>query len=154
MKVTPKNLFAFFAAAEALTWGLLITGLILRSTIGIAPEIFFLVGASHGFTFLGFVSVSKLVGLNMRWSPGRIFLTASLAAVPFATVPLERRLHKSGGLEGEWRREKTSDPRDSSFIDSLFRWWIARPFLLTAYILVFLVALFSFLLWLGPPYKW
>lgn len=154
MKVSPKSLFAFFAVAETVTWAALITALILRATVGVPQEVFFVVGASHGFTFLGFVAVSKLVGFNQRWGLGKITLIALLAVIPFATIPFERKLAKAGELDGSWRTQKSSDPRDSGFIDRIFRWFIARPVILVLAIVSLVIGLFSFLLWLGPPYEW
>jgi integral membrane protein len=154
MKLSPKSLFAFFAVAETVTWTLLIGAILARATIGVPSEVFFVVGASHGFTFLGFVAVSKLVGFNQRWSLGKITLIALLAIVPFATIPFERKLAKSGELEGNWRTQKSDDLRDEAFVDRLFRWFIARPIILVLAIAALVVGLFSFLLWLGPPYEW
>lgn len=154
MKVTPKSLFGLFAFAEMITWALLISAIIARAVVGVPQEIFFAVGAAHGFAFLGFAAASKLVGLNQRWSYGRIALTAALAIVPFATLPFERRLLKRGDLDGQWRKDKTDDPRDKGFVDAVFRWFVRHPFVLMAAILIALVAIFTFLLWLGPPYEW
>jgi hypothetical protein len=77
-----------------------------------------------------------------------------LAIVPFATVPFEMRLNKNGSLDGSWRTTVTEDPRDKGTIDRLFRWFIARPVFLIAVILVGLTALFSLLVFLGPPTEW
>lgn len=153
MKVTPKSLFGFFAFAEMITWALLIGAIMVRAIADVPRELFFAVGASHGFTFLGFSAVAVLVGLNQRWSYLRIALTALLAAVPFATLPFERRLTKSGDLEGPWR-SAASEPRDNRIVDRLFRWFIARPLVLGLTVLAVLIVLFGTLLWLGPPYRW
>jgi hypothetical protein len=60
MRIQPKSLFKFFAVAEMFTWALLITGLILRATVGIPAELFTLFGGTHGLTFLGYgVEASK-----------------------------------------------------------------------------------------------
>lgn len=154
MTLTPKTLFKFFATAEMFTWGALIAALIIRATVGIPSEVFFAVGASHGFTFLGFAIISKLVGMNQGWSLGKIALIAALAVVPFATLPFERRLFRRGELEGDWRKEVSKDAKFGKVVDSAFVWLIARPVLLAVLIFVALVAIFSFLLWLGPPYEW
>ena len=154
MKVTPKSLFGLFAFAEMITWALLISAIIARAVVGVPQEIFFAVGAAHGFAFLGFAAVSKLVGLNQRWSYGRIALTAALAIVPFATLPFERRLLRKGDLEGAWRSSKSDDPRDNGYVDSIFRWFVRHPYVLIAALFTSLIAVFAFLLWLGPPYEW
>ena len=154
MSITPKALFRFFAVAEVITWALLLSGLVIRNTLGLSSEVFFVVGASHGFTFLGYAATAALVGVNQRWKLGRVVVGISLALVPFATVPFDRSLEKKSLLEGAWRTTKSDDPRDHNWFDSLFRWFIARPVLLLVALLAFVIALFSFLLFLGPPSEW
>jgi integral membrane protein len=154
MNISPAKLFKFFAVAEMITWSMLITGLILRATVGIPSELFTLIGGSHGFTFLGYGVVAALVGVNQRWKLPKIVLGIVLAIVPFATFPFERSLAKTNSLAGDWRTTKTSDPRDSGWFDSLFRWFIARPVILVLVLALTVVSLFSTLLVLGPPSEW
>jgi len=154
MNLTPKSLFRLFAVAEVVTWALLLSALVIRATAGLGSEVFFVVGASHGFTFLGYGVTAVLVGINQRWSVGRLILGVVLAIVPFATVPFDRSVERKGLLEGPWRVAKSDDPRDHNWFDSLFRWFIARPLLLLLVLVSFVVSLFSFLLFLGPPSEW
>lgn len=154
VKIQPKSLFKFFAVAEMFTWALLITALILRATVGIAPELFSIAGGSHGFTFLGYGVVAALVGVNQRWNFFKIVLGISLAVVPFATYPFERYLSKKKSLEGPWRTDQTDHPGDKAIIDRLFRWFIKRPLVLVSFLFVSVVTVFSTLLWLGPPGQW
>jgi hypothetical protein len=95
-----------------------------------------------------------LVGINQRWSFGKLALAVVLAIVPFATIPFERRLVSTSALEGSWRTVASEDQRDKGFIDRLFRWFIARPYLLLAVLLIAIPAVFAFLLFLGPPTEW
>lgn len=150
-KLTPKRLFKVLALAEAVTWTLLISGLIARATIGIPAELFTLVGGTHGFVFLSYGVMAALVGVNNRWHIARTVLAVALAIVPFATVPFERFVNKRGLLEGAWRTEKSSDPRDQNWFDSLFRWFIKRPILLFLVLAVVVAIIFATLLYLGPP---
>lgn len=46
------------------------------------------------------------------------------------------------------------DPRDSSSIDRLLRWFIARPITLILVIVIGLTALFVLLVSLGSPTEW
>ena len=154
MRLKPGNLFRFFATAEVFTWAALLLALAIRSLVGVAPEVFFAVGASHGFTFLGFGVVSVLVGINQRWPLAKTVFSVSLAIIPFATLPFHRRLERRGYLEGNWRTTASNHPRDKNWFDRLFRWFIARPILLALVLIAGVVALFSFLLWLGPPSEW
>lgn len=154
MSIQPKSLFKFFAVAEMFTWALLITGLIMRATVGIPAELFTLFGATHGLTFLGYGVVAALVGVNQRWKLTKIVLGIALAIVPFATYPFERSLARTKSLEGDWRTKESADPRDKNWFDRLFRWFIARPLVLVLALGATVATLFFTLLMLGPPSEW
>jgi integral membrane protein len=154
MNSKPKDIFGTFARIEMFTWGLLIAAIIARETIGVATNIFFIVGATHGFAFIGYAVTATLVAVNQRWPLSRGVVAVMLAIVPFATLPFDRYLEKKKLLEGAWRIDATNDPRDKTRFDRLFRWYIERPLFLVLTLVVFVVALFTFLLWLGPPYQW
>ena len=151
--MTPKKLFNTFAKAEAVTWTLLITALILRAT-GFDPVAVAIAGSIHGAVFLGYAVTAALTGVNQRWGFGKTTLAVALAIVPYATIPFEIRVAKNGSLEGSWRTAVSEDPRDKGFLDRLFRWFIARPVILVVVIVVGLTALFSLLVTLGPPNEW
>jgi integral membrane protein len=152
--VKPKQLFLLFAKGEAVTWTLLISALIIRAAGDPIPHVVTIAGSIHGAVFLGYAVTALLVGINQRWSFGKLALAVGLAIVPFATIPLERRLLATSALDGEWRTAKSEDPRDDFFIDAIFRWFIARPIVLLAVLLVAVPAVFAFLLFLGPPTQW
>lgn len=150
----PKQLFLLFAKGEAITWTLLISALIIRASGDPIPHVVTVAGSIHGAVFLGYAVTALLVGINQRWSFGRLATAVLLAIVPFATLPLERKLIRSAALEGEWRTTKSEDSRDDFFVDAIFRWFIARPIVLLAVLLVAVPAVFAFLLYLGPPTQW
>ena len=154
MDAKPKDIFGTFARIEMFTWALLIAAIVVRETIGLAPNIFTIAGATHGLAFIGYSVTAVLVGVNQRWTLAQTATAVVLAIVPFATYPFDRYLEKKSMMEGEWRIEGTKDPRDNSWFDRLFRWFIFRPVLLVLTLVVFVVSLFAFLLWLGPPYEW
>lgn len=152
--MTPGRLFRFFALSEGVTWALLLSGLVLRATIGSPPILVTVVGGIHGAVFLGYGVTAALIGVNNRWGLGRTVLGIVLAIVPFATVPFESYVSKRGLLAGEWRRSATVDPRDAHWFDRLFRWFINRPVLLGVTLLVVIATIFATLLSLGPPSGW
>lgn len=154
MNGTPKAIFSTFALVEMFTWALLISAIIADRTIGLASNLFFIAGATHGFAFIGYSATSVLVAVNQRWSLVRGALAVLLAIVPFATVPFEKYLEKRRLLEGDWRTEKSSNPKDKTKLDQLFRWFINHPVILVLTLVVTVIGLFSFLLWLGPPGEW
>ena len=154
MNGTPKAIFGTFALIEMITWAVLISAIIARETIGIAQNVFFIAGATHGFAFIGYSATAVLVSVNQRWPLHRGALAVVLAIVPFATVPFEKYLEKRQLLDGEWRTEKSSNPSDKTKFDQLFRWFINHPAILILTLVVSVIGLFTFLLWLGPPSEW
>ena len=152
--MTPKKLFRLFALAEAVTWTLLIGGLVLRATVGVPSMAFAVVGGLHGAVFLAYGVIASLTGVNQRWGLGRTVLAVALAIVPYATIPFELAVQHSGKLEGDWRREHSGDARDDHWFDRLYRWFIIRPALLTIVMFAVVTAIFAVLLMAGPPGGW
>jgi integral membrane protein len=136
------------------TWALLISAIVARETIGVAPNLFFIAGATHGFAFIGYSTTAVLVAVNQRWQITQGAIAVLLAIVPFSTVPFEKYLEKRQLLEGDWRTEKSSNPLDKTKFDQLFRWFINHPVILVLTLIVTVIGLFTFLLWLGPPSGW
>ena len=110
-----------------------------------------MVGSIHGAVFLGYGVVAALVGVNQRWSLGRIALAVLLAVVPFATLPFDRALDRKQALVGQWRREHSGHARDDHWFDRLYRWFIVRPLLLVTTLIIVIVFIFTVLLMVGPP---
>lgn len=148
--MTPKQLFRAAAIAEAITWTLLITALLLRATTGFALGVT-IAGGIHGFVFLAYGATAVLLAVNQRWHPGVAATAIASAVIPYATIPVELWLARTGRLDGGWRRDETDDPRDRVWIDRLARWFIRHPLLLVALIAVAVAVLFVVLLSLGPP---
>lgn len=147
---TPHTLFRVLAIAEVFTWALLISALIARA-VG-APNIVVTIGGGiHGFVFLSYGATAILVALNQRWGVGPAIIAIVSAIIPFATVPVELWLQRTGRLEGEWRLTETDDPRDKTWIDRLMRFFLNRAWLLALIIVAAIVALYSVLLLIGPP---
>lgn len=150
----PKALYKLFAIAEAFTWTFLLLGLLLKALIPTPPVLLTVVGGIHGAVFLGYGVSAALVGVNQRWKFGRILAAISLAIIPYATVPFERSVEKKQMLVGQWRKQKTSDPRDNHWFDALYRWFINRPVLLVLALVAVVVIIFSTLIAVGPPDTW
>ena len=145
----PGRLFRGLALAEAVTWTLLLGGILLRA---LRPELAVAVtigGALHGFVFLAYGAVALLVGVDRRWRPLVVAAALLAAVVPFATVPLEIALGRRGLLAGEWRREP--DGSDRTPLDGLVRALVRRPRTLLAAAVIAVVAVFAVLLLVGPP---
>ena len=150
MFATPKSLFRVLAFAEAVTWTLLISGLILRATIGLDVAVS-IGGGIHGLVFLTYGATAVLLTVNQRWNVGTAVLTIGSAIIPYATIPVELWLARSGRLAGEWRTEASDHPRDAGWVDRAMRWFLKHPYILLALIAGAVVLLFVVLLIIGPP---
>lgn len=150
MFAAPARLFRSLAIAEAITWTLLIGALIARA-IGVDPLVVTIAGGIHGFVFLSYGAMAILIAIHQRWHPGVAIIAIASAVIPYATIPAEIWLHRSGRLRGDWRLEPTDDPRDARWLDRLMRWFLRRPWVLALLILIAIVALYAILLTAGPP---
>lgn len=147
---TPLTLFRTLAIAEAVSWTILIAALVVRATTGLALAVT-IGGAIHGFVFLSYGAASILVAKNQRWGAAPAALAIVSAVVPYATIPTEIWLHRTGRLRGEWRLVATDDRRDAAWHDRTMRWFLRRPWVLGALIAVAVVGLYAVLLLMGPP---
>lgn len=152
--MSPRLFYRTLAFAEAVTWTLLIVGLLMKYVwkLGELGDLGVRVGGSiHGFVFLAYAGTALIVGLNQRWKLPLIAGAVATAVVPYATIPFDLWADRTGKINGEWRREATDDPRDRSWVDRLLRWFITHPVLLVIFFVVALVAVYSVLLIIGPP---
>ncbi|MDE0547049.1 DUF3817 domain-containing protein [Microbacterium sp. C7(2022)] len=147
---TPLALFRTLAIAEAVSWTLLIAGLILRATAGLDVAVS-IGGGIHGFVFLAYAATAVLVAKNQRWRIGPTTTAIVSAVIPYATIPVEIWLHRTRRLEGEWRIVATDDPRDSAWHDRVMRWFLGRPWVLALLLGAGVVVVFTVLLLIGPP---
>lgn len=148
---SPRALYRTVAIAEAVTWTLLIGGMIVKYGLR-AGELGVQVGGFlHGLVFLAYGMTAVLVGLNQRWSVRLIGLGLLTAVVPYATIPFDRRLERTGRLDGPWRTTATEDPRDHTPLGAALRWVLNHPVLLAVGLVLALAAIFATLLALGPP---
>ena len=148
---TPLNLFRVLAVAEAVSWTLLIGGLILRATAGLDAAVS-VGGGIHGFVFLSYAATAVLVAKNQRWT-----------AVPLDPRDRERDhplCHDPDGalaaphrrLDGAWRlepdRRSAGSGRGTTASCALL---LRRPWVLAALLAAAVVAIFVVPLIVGPP---
>lgn len=146
----PQTLFRVLAIAEAISWTLLLSALALRATVGVAAAVT-IAGTIHGFVFLSYGATAVLLALHQRWTAWPTLAAIGSAIVPYATIPTELWLARSGRLAGAWRLEESADPADRRWYDGLLRWFLRRPWVLGLLILLAVAALFTVLLLIGPP---
>lgn len=146
----PLSLFRALAIAEAVSWTLLIGGLVLRATADL-PLAVTIGGGIHGFVFLAYGATAVLVAANQRWGAVPTVVAIASAVIPYATIPTEIWLHRTGRLRGDWRREAGADPRDAAWHDRLMRWFLRRPWVLGLLLAAAVAVIFVVLLIVGPP---
>lgn len=147
---TPKSLFRTLAFAEAVSWTLLIAGLIIRGVGG--PSVAITIGGGiHGFVFLAYGAVSILVAKNQRWSFGATAIILVSAVIPYATLPAEWWAMKRNLLTGRWRLDATEDPRDGAWHDRFFRSVLRHPVIFGVVLVLVITLVYIALLIIGPP---
>ncbi|MFI7579168.1 DUF3817 domain-containing protein [Kocuria kalidii] len=147
--MTPRELYGRFAVAEAVTWTLLILGMVLKYT-GTSEAFVPVFGMLHGLVFLAYCVVTCFVWVDQRWSAGFGVLGLASAVVPYATIPFEHRARRSGRLAGGWRLAPGGD-RPGTVLEKLGAWSLRSPALAVVAGVVVVAGLASVLLHLGPP---
>lgn len=151
--MSPRVLFRTFAVAEAVTWALLLLGMVLKYVTRTTDLAVTIAGGVHGFVFLCYGVVASFVWLNQRWPvrAGAVALVATL--IPFATVPVERGLNGRGMLDGGWRLAAGGD-QPHGVLEKIQAWVLRRPLVAGASALAAVAVVFGILLVAGPPGTW
>jgi integral membrane protein len=147
--MSPRLLFRTFAFAELVTWAGLITALVLRGT-GVSDAFVSSAGGVHGFVFLSYCVITVFVWVNDRWSFGTGLLGLASAVVPFATLPFELVLDRRGRLGRSWRLGAGGEP-PRTLVERVQAWVLRHPWWALAILVAGVTAVFSLLLWMGPP---
>lgn len=148
---SPHRLYRLLAVAEAITWAMLISGMILKYVLHVTELGVRIGGGIHGFVFLAYCAATVLVGVDQRWGAGRIALGLGSAVIPFVTVAFERWADRRGMLAEVWRL-LTESPRTAA--ERLAAVILRRPVLSAVVILVLVAVVFALLLQAGPPTQW
>ncbi|MBO1268305.1 DUF3817 domain-containing protein [Arthrobacter cavernae] len=151
--MSPRTLFRTFAFAEAVTWTLLLIGLFLKYVTQTTDLGVRIGGGVHGFVFLCYGAVACFTWINQKW-PARTGALALVATViPYATVPVEMSLDRKGLLDGGWRLAKGGEP-PRGVLEKAQAWVLGNPVLAVVIAIAGVAAVFSFLLFMGPPDTW
>lgn len=145
MPRTPSALFRTLAFAEAVSWTILIAAMILRS-VGVDRFVVTIGGALHGFVFLAYAATAVLISRHQRWGMLPSVIAVAVAIIPYATIPTEIWLQRSGRLAGAWRVEASDDPRDRLWDDRLLRFFVRRGWLLFGLMAVLVIGLYLYLM--------
>jgi integral membrane protein len=148
--MTPRTLYRRIAVAEAVTWGLLLLGMVFKyvtRTTDLGVRVF---GLAHGVVFITFGLVTLLLWVNQRWTVREGVLGLLSALPPFLTVWWEARLQRRGRLDGEWRLgDDGDDPANPA--ERLVAALLARPLMAVGVGVVAVLALTGVALVVGPP---
>lgn len=149
--MTPKTLYRTLALAEAVTWTLLLGGMFLKYVTKTTEIGVRIGGGVHGFVFLAYCVATVVIGIDARWSAGRLLAGLASAVVPYVTVPFERSTERAGLLPERWRllTERPATPLEKPVALGL-----RSPVLAGLVVVVALALVFGGLLAAGPPTEW
>ncbi|WP_076258695.1 DUF3817 domain-containing protein [Intrasporangium flavum] len=148
--MTPRTLYRRLAAAEVVTWALLLLGMVLKyvtRTTDLGVRVF---GLAHGVVFIAFCLVTLLLWVNQRWTLREAALGLLSAVPPFLTIWWERRLERRGRLEGGWRLGRDGE-QPVTPAERVVATLLARPGVAVGVGVAAVLALTAVALVAGPP---
>jgi integral membrane protein len=151
--VSPRSLFRTVAIAEAVTWTLLIAGMIGKYVLDLGGLGVTIGGSAHGLVAIAYVLTVALVGINQRWSFAVLTVAVGSAVIPYLSVVFEMWAARSGRLDGPWKRDATADRADHTVPATTVRWLVRRPVAAAVILVVALAVIMTVLLVVGPPGK-
>ena len=145
--MSPLKTFRLVATAEAVTWALLLTGMVFKyaDVTELGVRVF---GMVHGVVFVAYCLTTVLVAVDQRWSPGRLLLGLAAAVPPFFTVLFDRYAERRGALADTWR---LTSAEPSGRLDRPVAWLLRNPVRGAIAGLVAVAALTGVALLVGPP---
>lgn len=156
--ISPHRLFRTLALAEAVTWSLLILGMIGKYVLRLGDWPVSVGGGLHGFVFLSYCAAVVIVWIDTRWPAREGLLALVSAAVPYATIPVERRAIRRGLLPHRWRLRAAGagaqggdDGTARGPLEKLLALLLRRPVVSTVVVLALVVVVYLTLLAMGPP---
>lgn len=148
--MSPLHLFRRLAIAEAVTWALLLLGMVLKYVTGTTELGVRVFGMAHGVVFIAYCLGAVFVAVNQRWSVGTTVLAVASAVPPFMTVWFDRRAERRGQLDGPWRLAPGGD-RPAGPLERAQAWMLARPVAAVGAAVLAVGALTLVALLVGPP---
>ena len=145
--MTPVRLHRLVARAEAVTWALLLLGMVLKyvtETTELGVRAF---GMLHGVVFIAYCLVTVLLWVDQRWSFGRLVVGLASAVPPFLTVWFERYAERNGLVGETW----LSRPDSPTTARRAAAWLVAHHRVAVPGFLVAVAALTGAALLVGPP---
>jgi integral membrane protein len=146
--MSPLHLFRRVAIAEAVTWGLLLLGMVLKyvtDTTELGVRVF---GMAHGIVFIAYCLTTVLVAVDQRWSRRRLLLGLVSSVPPFVTVLFDRYAERRGMLRPAWRLRAGSA---AGVVERGVAWLLRNPVRGAVTAVVAVLALTGVALLVGPP---
>lgn len=147
----PLDLFRRVAIAEAITWALLLAGMVLKygtHTTDVAVKVF---GMIHGVVFISYVVTTVTVWVDQRWTVRR-GIGALLASVPpFVTIVVELLAVRRGWIGAAWRLRGAADDSSLTRPEAVVRWVLVAPVRGLAVAVAAVAVLTGLALLVGPP---
>lgn len=122
----PLTVFRRVAIAEAITWALLLLGMVLKygtHTTDIAVKVF---GMVHGIVFITYVVTTVAVWVDQRWTVRRGVGVLLASIPPFATYAVELLALRRGWIGTMWRLRAT-DGDALTRPERAVRWVLVAP---------------------------
>jgi integral membrane protein len=145
--VTPQALFRRVAMAEAVTWALLLAGMVLKYVTDTTEIGVKVAGPIHGVVFVAYCVTAVVVAVDQRWTLRRTAIGLLSSIPPFFTVLFDLLAERAGAF-GPWRL--TVDAPEST-LDRPVGWMLRNPLrgLLVALVAVAVLTVLALLV--GPP---
>lgn len=123
--MTPLLLFRRVAIAEAVTWALLLSSMVLRTAShDLGERAVSVFGMVHGVVFIAFCLVTLLIWVDQRWSVRYGVLGLVSAVPPFATVLFDWYAERRDLLSDQWRLRTDTAVGP---VERLAGWLIGNP---------------------------
>lgn len=147
MRLTPRRAFRALATAEAITWALLLLGMVLKYVTGTTELGVRVFGLAHGVVFIGYCLVAVVVAVDQRWSRRQGLLALVSAVPPFMTLWFERHADRRGLLGLDWM----SAPDSATVAQRAVCWLLRHHRVAVPLGLVAVTGLTGLALAVGPP---
>ena len=146
--LSPKTLYRVVARVEAVTWALLLVGLVLKYGTDTTELLVRVGGMLHGAAFLAYCVVTTFVAVDQKWGVGRWLLGVLTSIPPFVTLWFESYAEKKQLVTDSWRLggETARGP-----LEKLATFVIRKPAQGALAGVVLVALLFALALAVGPP---
>ena len=144
----PRVLLRTVARAEAVTWSLLLAGMVLKYVTGTTELGVRVFGMAHGVVFIAYCLTVVAVAVDQRWRPGQALLGLACAVPPLTTLWFERYAEARSLASDEWRLRSSEA---SGLLEKPVAWVVRNPLAGAGAAVVAVLALTGVALAVGPP---